>query len=209
MLFRSKVQVIDKYGRTCWVTVEQAKNHEIPMYANGPANIDKGYRPAYIGEEELVSFIKAYLGIPNCMKYTDGVWTMIDNPEEAEAMFSNIPAIIKGELKEIKSAINSQPNNKLRVLFGLKSNDEGRMYSTVFTDMFMKYNYTSTDKLGKLVNERQSAGAYSNVEFFIGKYKEYAVEATSFDTPEADPFGAPVANNNVEEDPFFSASNPF
>ena len=45
---RSKVQVIDKYGRTCWVGVEEAKNHVIPQYSNGPANIDKDYRPAYV-----------------------------------------------------------------------------------------------------------------------------------------------------------------
>ena len=40
----SKVQVIDKYGRTAWVTKEQYKNKEIPVYTNGPANIDKDYR---------------------------------------------------------------------------------------------------------------------------------------------------------------------
>ena len=49
----TKVQVIDKYGRTAWVTVEQAEAHEVPVYSNGPANIDKDYRPAYIGEEAL------------------------------------------------------------------------------------------------------------------------------------------------------------
>ena len=50
---KTKVQVRDKYGRFAWVTVEQAKNHEIPMYSNGPANLDKAYKPAYVGEEEL------------------------------------------------------------------------------------------------------------------------------------------------------------
>ena len=45
---KSKVQVIDKYGRTCWVGVEDAKNHVIPQYSNGPANIDKYYLPPYV-----------------------------------------------------------------------------------------------------------------------------------------------------------------
>ena len=48
---KSKVQVIDKYGRTAWVTKEQANAHEIPQYKNGPANLDKDYRPAYVGEK--------------------------------------------------------------------------------------------------------------------------------------------------------------
>ena len=43
----SKVQVIDKFGRTAWVTVEQAKNHEIPIYSNGPANLDPRLPPLF------------------------------------------------------------------------------------------------------------------------------------------------------------------
>jgi hypothetical protein len=43
----TKVQVMDIYGRTAWVTQEQLKNHEIPMYSNGPANLDKDYRPVF------------------------------------------------------------------------------------------------------------------------------------------------------------------
>ena len=54
----TKVQVIDKYGRTAWVTNEQLKAHEIPMYTNGPANLDADYRPVYNGEEKLTDFIK-------------------------------------------------------------------------------------------------------------------------------------------------------
>ena len=67
---KTKVQVIDKYGRTAWVTKEQAKNHEIPVYNNGkPANIDKDYRPAYVGEEDITNFLKVFLGIPNPEKW--------------------------------------------------------------------------------------------------------------------------------------------
>lgn len=74
----TKVQVIDKYGRTAWVTIEQAKAHEVPVYSNGPANIDKDYRPAYVGEEELIKFLIAYLNIPSCQRYVDGKWVMND-----------------------------------------------------------------------------------------------------------------------------------
>ena len=66
---KTKVQVIDKYGRTAWVSIEDAKNHVIPQYSNGPANIDKDYRPAYYGEETLVKFLIAYLNIPSPQKY--------------------------------------------------------------------------------------------------------------------------------------------
>lgn len=91
----TKIQVIDKYGRTAWVTIEQAKNHEIPVYENGPANIDAGYRPAYMGEEELVSFLIAYINIPSCQKYVDKKWVMkpADELKDCEASLEHIKII--------------------------------------------------------------------------------------------------------------------
>ena len=40
---KSKMQIIDKYGRTAWATSEEVKNKTIPTYKNGAANIDKDY----------------------------------------------------------------------------------------------------------------------------------------------------------------------
>ena len=64
-----KVQVIDKYGRTAWATPNDLATHSIPVYSNGPADIDKNYRPAYVGEEELTDFLINYLNIPSVMRY--------------------------------------------------------------------------------------------------------------------------------------------
>lgn len=65
---KSKVQVIDKYGRTAWVTQEELKEHKIPQYSNGPARLDADYRPIYMGEEDLTGFLQAYLNIPSVDK---------------------------------------------------------------------------------------------------------------------------------------------
>ena len=53
----TKVKVIDKYGRTAWVTQDEFKNKLVPQYANGPARIDNAYRALYMGEEELLNFV--------------------------------------------------------------------------------------------------------------------------------------------------------
>lgn len=179
---RTKVQVIDKYGRTAWVTIEQAKAHEIPMYKNGPANLDKDYRPAYHGEEELTGFIKAYLNIPNVMKYVNNTWVMVDKPEDCEARLESIADYFKGNFKELKEVIALQPNNKVKVLFGVRTTDDNKQYQAVYNQMFLKNNITDYSKLDADLQERKSAGAYPTTEFIIGDLKEYKVEATNFNT---------------------------
>ena len=177
---QTKVQIIDKYGRTAWVTVEQAKNHEIPVYKNGPAHIDKDYRPAYHGEEELTNFIKAYLNIPNVMKYVNNTWVMVDKPEDCEARLENIAEYFKGNFKELRDVIALQPNNKVKVLFGVRITDDNKQYQAVYNQMFLKNNITDYSKLDADLQERKAAGAYPTTEFTVGDLKEYNVESTDF-----------------------------
>ena len=175
---QTKVQVIDKYGRTAWVTVEQAKAHEIPVYKNGPANIDKDFRPAYHGEEELTNFIKAYLNIPNVMKYVNNTWVMVDKPEDCEARLESIAEYFKGNFKELRDVIALQPNNKVKVLFGVRTTDDNKQYQAVYNQMFLKNNITDYSKLDADLQERKAAGAYPTTEFTVGDLKEYDVEST-------------------------------
>lgn len=183
---KTKVQVIDKYGRTAWVTIEQAKAHEIPVYKNGPANLDKDYRPCYVGEEDLTNFLKAYLNIPNVMKYVNSTWVMVDKPEDCEARLEHIKDYFKGDFKELKDAIALQPGNKVKVLFGVKTNTENKQYQAVYTPMFLKNSVTDYSRLDKDLQERKNGGAYPNTEFVVGDLKEYKVEATDLSSPAPD-----------------------
>lgn len=175
---KTKVQVIDKYSRTAWVTVEQAKAHEIPVYKNGPANIDKDYRPVYSGEEELTKFIKAYLNIPNVMKYVNNTWVMVDNPEDCEARLENIAEYFNGNFKELRDVIALQPNNRVKVLFGVKTTDDNKQYQAVYNQMFLRNITTDYSKLDENLQERKAAGAYPTTEFTVCGLKEYNVEST-------------------------------
>ena len=183
---KTKVQVIDKYGRTAWVTIEQAKNHEIPIYSNGPANLDKDYRPIYYGEEQLTEFIKAYLGIPPVMKYVNDTWVITEHPEECEVRLDKIADYFKNDFSELKEIITYQPNNKVRVLFGVRTTDDNKMYQSVFTELFLKNSNTDYTKLAKVVKERKEAGAYATTEFEVCDLKEYVVKPTEL------PASAPV-----------------
>lgn len=193
---QTKVQVIDKYGRTAWVTIEQAKAHEIPVYKNGPANIDKDYRPAYHGEEELTKFIKTYLGISNVMKYVNNTWIMVDNPKDCEARLEDIAEYFKGNFKELKDVIALQPNNKVKILFGVKTTDDNKQYQAIYNQMFLKNATTDYSKLDENLQERKATGAYPTTEFTVCDLKEYNVESTDLSNSGAsDDMPFPLGND--------------
>lgn len=196
---QTKVQVIDKYGRTAWVTKEQMANHEIPVYSNGPANLDKDYRPAYIGEENLTNFIKTYLNIPDVMRYINGSWVLVDNPQDSECRLDNIDSYFKGDFKELTEAIALQPTNKVKLMFGVRSTDEGKQYQAVYNQMFLRNNTNNYARLEKDLVDRKANGAYATTEFALCNLKEFKVEETNFNstpTPADDPF-APAAEDTM------------
>lgn len=192
---KSKVQVIDKYGRTAWATAEEVKNHQIPMYSNGPANLDKDFRPAYVGEEDLTNFIIAYLNIPSVMRYNkkDGKWYMSENPQDSECRLDHIEDYFKGDFSELKEILSYQPENKLKILFGVRNGDDGKQFQVTYNQMFLKNSNNDYTKLEEDVKSRKEAGSYSTTEFIVGDFREYTVEETNF-TPNVDtslPFAAP------------------
>ena len=198
---KTKVQVIDKYGRTAWVTIEQAKNHEIPMYSNGPANLDKDYRPAFVGEEELTQFLINYLNIPNVMKYdrANNKWYLVDNPQDSECRLDEIEKYFKGDFSELRAAIALQPTNKVKILYGVRTSDDNKQYQTTYTRMTLKNSVTDYSKLDADVMEmksRSTSASVAQTEYRVDNFQEYKVEATpiveatteSTELPFDDPF---------------------
>lgn len=189
-----KKQVIDKYGRTAWASEQEIASKSIPVYSNGkPANIDANYRVAYSGEEDLINFLIAYLNIPSPQKYVNGEWVMNDASKlgDSEAMLEHIEDYFKGNFKELKDILGYQPNNKVKVLFGVRTADDGKQYQTAYGRMFLKNNVNDYSRLDKNVQEAKAAGAFATTEFDVAELHEYQVEATDFtaETPSATPWG--------------------
>lgn len=184
----SKVRIIDKYGRDAWATISEYQQHKIPMYKNGPALIDMDYRAAFIGEVELIQFIIAYLGIPNINVYSNGGWISAVYPEECEASFKDITKFFKGDFTELREILTFQPKNSVTVLFGVRSNDEGKQFQTVYTNRFYKGGLSSYENIVKNLNQEisnsKSSGSWQNTEFAVEPLKEYIVKATEFNPKE-------------------------
>lgn len=202
-----KTQVIDKYGRTAWATPEDLETHSIPVYANGPADIDKDYRPAYVGEEELMEFVKAYLCIPSVTSWDNNLRKMVPNtrvkPEDCECRFDNLDKIFKGDFSEIQEALGFQPTNKVKVLLGVRTDVEtGRMYQTVYTRKFMRNSATNYDSLKKdiadMVSNALANGRSLNTVYEVSPVHEYKVTPTVF-TPSAESTPVTEVTESLEE----------
>lgn len=191
-------QVIDSYGRTAWVTDEQLKNHDIPIYSNGnAANIANNYRPTYRGESELTQFIKVYLSIPDIVIWDKNIekWvpnSKVDSPDMCEVRFDHIDRWFNGDFKEIKEAVANQPNNFIQVMFGVRTNDQNKQYQSFFNDKFYKgmkvldpSKYQSEGfrkELEKVNSNPATSGKYATTEFGnFGPLKEYSPAATNFE----------------------------
>ena len=191
---KTKIQVINKYGETAWVTIEQlqAGKYEVPetmSWFEGP------YRPTCAGEAELTDFLKIYMNIPGkSYKKKNGEIVMLENLADAEARLDNITTYFTGNVREIKELVKLQPNNKVQLAIGVKTTDDNKQYQDCFTRMPLRNSVTDYSKLDAAIKEAKTNGAYANTEFSIKPLKEYVVDATSFSGTNV-PAGAPAPAN--------------
>ena len=200
---QSKVQVIDGYGNYTWVNLEDAKAGKAITYNGNPAKIDTKYRMACVGECDLVAFLKKYLCVQDAFNYVNGTWVKKDDADDYKFALENIKDYFKGDFKELKEAIALQPNNKVKLLYGVRTTDEGKQYQAVCTrgELILSNaaNANALTRLEKdLVNAKQN-GAYQNTDYRVCELQEWSVEPTNLDKPASDtgdmPFDAPSADN--------------
>ena len=176
---KTKIQVIDEYGRTAWVTADEFKEKRIPIYSNGSAaNISNNYRACLNGEEYLTNFVRTYLNIPNVMRYVNNTWIMIENPSDAECRFDNIKDWFDGKFTDIKDINTLMPENKVKVLFGVKNAENGNQYQDFYNRMFLSNGTSRYERLQKEVTTSLQNGSYPNTEFEVCAIKKYVVNAT-------------------------------
>ena len=211
---KTKVQVIDKYGRTAWVTIEQCKNHQIPVYKNGPAKLDADYRPAYRGEDRLTQFMLNYLNVTpiDTWNSNTGTWVTNPHPEDCEGNLTYIKNYFKGDITELKEYCGLMPTNRVKLLMGVRTDNEGKQFNTVYTNMTLRNGARSYTRLKDDIEGNQSAKdtVFSNDSLgVISDLQEYSenVKETDLSKPVDDPFAAAAA---LPEDELpFGDDNPF
>ncbi len=183
---QTKVRVIDKFGNTTWASVEDAKAGKKLLSANGQElMIDSSYRMACVGEVELVEFLKVYLGVGNAFDYINGSWVKKANTDDYVFGLENIKDYFKGDFSEIKGAINLQPNNKIKLLYGVRTTDDNKQYQAVASrlGLFLP-SYAGSKgyaRVEKELNRLKDAGSYANTDFRVQELAEYTVTPTNLD----------------------------
>lgn len=200
-----KVQVIDEFGRTAWVTEDEFKEKKIPVYSNGPAKLTNNYHAVLRGEERLVKFISAVRATPSIDVWDpDGKCWVTNKREDAENCKKEIPKedmkkILNGDFSPVRSYLEDVKDNKVKVVLGVQTSNDGRQYNTIYDGDFMTVFQKKTTNIEKSVREAQANGRYPNTVFTFGPL----VEATSV---KPDDLSKPI--DPAISSPSVSAFNP-
>lgn len=178
----TRQQVIDVYGNATYGNIEDVKEKKPILTANGnPAKIGPVYRPAYAGEADLVAFLKAYLVVPDAFEFPNGKWELSAKSDEGKFGLDNIKDYFNGNVKELRDAIALQPNNKVKMLFGVRTTDDNKQYQDVCTrgELILPNHSNALSRLEKRLADAKAAGSYANTEYKVCPLQEYTVEASN------------------------------
>ena len=191
---QTTVQVIDKYGNFTWATVEEVKAKEFPLLdKNGnPKKIDQDYRMARVGECALIEFLKNYLCIKDAFTYSNGKWVKKGDKEAEECVFGldNIKDYFKGDFSELRDALALQPNNKIKLLYGVRTTEDNKQYQTVCTrEQTTLRNNAGAAAIARVEQQLanlKSNGSFPTTDFKVQELQEWTVEPSNLDTPTKD-----------------------
>lgn len=190
-----KVEVINIFGETTYIPKENAKTNTVPESMSW---FKGNFRVSFDGEKDIIHLLKRYLNIPNrTYQKGNGETVEIDNVKNAFIMLDNIKDYFSGNFKEIKDVVAMGKDNKVKVLVGLKTNDNNKTYYHVFKEYVMNFASRRTDLLCKNVKDALSYGRYKNVDFGVEPYNfvihedKPSTPPTPAEQPANDNFGLP------------------
>tara|TARA_R100001594_G_scaffold56189_2_gene90006 strand:- start:123 stop:896 length:774 start_codon:yes stop_codon:yes gene_type:complete len=168
-----KFQWINNIGQTTW-------SEEAPTYEWWKA---EGQRKAYVGEETLINFIKAWANVA----------------AGDEVYFETMPAIANGTVGEIKDLVTALTNNEVRVLVGVKDDK----YQQVYTKYFGRVKPQRDDLFVKALNDDYgSFNADFNADLKWGTHISTAGLVAPDTIKEEEDWVMPDKPQNTEEAPF-------
>lgn len=145
---KTKIKVIDKFGRTAWLFIDDVQKHIVPLRNGFPIRLDAVYRPATAGEDRLTEFIKAFMNIPDIDIWDRERRIFVPDPrmkeEDCECRIDSLTKIINnGDVSEIRDAVLSRKDNKVKVCLGVRHMPDGTVRQTIFKQCFVRGDSTN------------------------------------------------------------------
>lgn len=214
-----KIQVIDRFGRTNWVTSEELKVHAIPMNnikkgkfagTQRPANLDPQYRPAYIGEAEIIDHINKFLNFPRPDVWNRELETYVLKTNQAELKDSEVyfeeeqcEAFFKGDVSVIRDALMGAPKNAYKLGFGVRTKNDGTLQQAVYTRMPMSLSTLNFKDFEAALIADAAANPPRHPDTFYkaAPLEKYTATPTDYSTPQEAPAESPVESSPVDDLP--------
>lgn len=180
----TKCKVIDSYGRTAYGTKEEVKAHKIPQYSNGPAKISEDYKPCHSGEEEIVLFLMKYLNVTPLQIFDRVKQAYVNTKDPGRVTIDNWKALCEGNVGEIAADIALQPENRVKVILGIRTTEDNKSYQTFLSTTFLSNSSMPGRDTGeyaaarKAIDKWQEGHPSSTIEFSAQPVKEWNVSAT-------------------------------
>lgn len=202
-----KCQIINKYGSTLWVPIEEARTLVIsnPNIGTYPYVLD-GIKPCLVGEESLVSFIRSLRNLNNVRAETS-----VEDRLKLSSMFEkkDLDKMFSGNFNDISNLLN-HGDTTVGFLLGAKTSEKGSVYQDIYRDMPLRPYQVKGNKdeyLVKKVAKDQAESRYSNTYFDLNNtsfrmYVESKDQTTA--TSKEDLFAGSAVSNGGG---FGSASN--
>lgn len=198
---QTKIQVINAYGETAWLTKDEYSKKLPPAYNTNYSTRD--VRPTLSGEEELTGFIKKFLAIPTySFRNVNGDLKINSNPDSCLCQLGKIDKYFAGDISEIKVPMLALKNNMVKLLAGVRTTDQNKNYQDFYTKFPMSLSYGNMAKLEAEVKGSQSNGSYPNTDFGNPPYDfiEWKLTPTELTNTESNPFLSSLETPNAFAD---------
>lgn len=198
----NKVKVINKYGNTTWLEEAHVKAGTLP--SNMQWYVNDGVKYCYRGEDELISFLKAYRNLPNI-----SLSSTEDTMKKGIVLFEkkDLDKLFKGDFTDIKNVILSvKDESKVGFLLGVR-HSEDKDYQTLYKQSPLKRYVKkagNTQYLVKDVNNSLQNGGYSTSTFDLDdlNLKVFKPEDKVDADDDFSDYGAPVMHEEDDDLPF-------
>lgn len=190
----TKFQVIDDYGRTAWVTPEEFEAHKIPTYVvktgehageTRPISISPEYRAAYQGEDDLMKNIKAFLVIDRPDPWDNTAKRYVMSKDEAylkdcTCLLETWDNIFKGDVSEIRDAIMSVPQQAYKLMFGVRTRQDGTQNQVFYVREPLTLATTKYDVLQKDLMSDMVANLHTDTVYKAGPLEKFTLTPTDY-----------------------------
>lgn len=202
---KGEFQFINKYGDPVYMSEGDFKAKKLPDYAVKHGYIWDEVRPAYVGEVQLVDFLRTFINIPISRNWNAEERVLYPKTGEelaaAECGFSidDIKKIIAGDVSVVKNAIKHQINNQIKFLVGVRTTADNKEYQEVCARMPIRFGVTDYKKVDADLQKIKDGGglASSNYGVYPFSLQVYQVGMTDFSAG-----GSQGAGLAPQDDPF-------